>query len=347
MLPSGIASGVAGLGDSPVHAVDPAQATTAPRTTARSVSGIALGILVAAACLNPLLAGPIAVPNASFESPIAPRTSPYAFPDKDYWQKSAQPTWYDPSTNYNTPWDYLTGTFYNVPFPGVFIDNCDGEQAAFLFALPEVALSQDYNSVYGTNATPSHAFHAKFEINSAYRLTVGVMGSVYGSPPLYEGSTLTVSLYYRDASSNIVTVAATTVTNTADSFPTNTHFVDFSVYVPGVRPTDSWAGQYIGVQIASTVIPDLAGGYWDLDNVRLSETLLPALTEPRMTNSQFGFILQSQPGLPFEILATTNLALPASNWISLGTVTNDTGIISFLDPAPNPDRRFYRARQLP
>jgi len=306
-----------------------------------------VGIVALGACAPHLRAGTVSLPNASFESPTAPRISPYAFSDVDCWQKSLQPTWYDPSTNYNTPGDYLTGTFYNGPFPGVVIDNCDGEQAAFLFALPEVALFQDYNSVYGTNMTPSHAFHAKFNINSAYRLTVGVIGSVYGSPPLYEGATLTLSLYYRDASSNMVTVAAATVTNSAELFPTNTHFVDFSVYVPGVRPTNSWAGQYIGVEIASTVRPDIVGGYWDLDNVRLSETLLPALTDPRMTNGQFGFTLQSQPGLPFEILATTNPALPVSNWTSLGTLTNDTGIISFLDPAPNPDRRFYRARQLP
>ena len=52
------------------------------------------------------------------------------------------------------------GTFYNVAYPPTFIDNCDGSQAAFLFALPEVALFQDYNSIGGTNTTPSHDFDA-------------------------------------------------------------------------------------------------------------------------------------------------------------------------------------------
>ena len=58
-----------------------------------------------------------------------------------------------------------------------------------------------------------------------------------------DGVTLQLSLYYRDAASNMVTVAATTITNSAQLFPTNTHLVDFSVYVPGVRATDPWAGQ--------------------------------------------------------------------------------------------------------
>ena len=111
--------------------------------------------------------------------------------------------------------------------------------------------------------------------------------------------------------------------------------------------TDDCAGQNIGVQIASTVGFDKANGYWDVDNARLIETVLPALTNPRMTNSQFGFTVQSEPGLRFEILAATNLALPISNWTSLGTLTNLTGTAPFIDTATDSNRRFYRARQLP
>lgn len=287
------------------------------------------------------------VPNASFESPVVPPVSPYAQPDMDYWQKSPQPGWYDPSQNYDTPWDDLMGTFYNAPFPSTFIDNCDGNQAAFLFASPDVALFQDYDSIYGTNTTPSHAFNAKYNVNHAYSLMVGVIGGVNGAPPLYIGATLQLGLYYRDAASNMVTVAATTITNGTSLFPTNTHFVDFSVEVPGVLPTDPWAGQNIGILLASTVGFDKANGYWDLDNVRLSETALPALTSPQMTNGQLGFSLQSQPGLKFEMLASTNFSLPLSNWTSLGTLTNVTGTVVFLDGATNFNRRFYQARQLP
>ena len=303
-------------------------------------------MVLSAAATAPLRAASLFLPNASFESPAVPPVSPYAGPDIDYWQKSPQPAWYDPTNNYNTPWEDLTGTFYNVPFPGSFIENCDGNQAAFVFALPDVALFQDYNSFYGTNTTPSHAFNATFKVNRAYNFTVGVIGGVYGYPPLYEGATLQISLYYRDAASNMVTVAATTVTNTALLFPTNTHLVDFSVYVPGVRATDPWAGQNIGVQIASTVGFDLASGYWDVDNARLTETPLPMLSDARRTNSQFGFTLESQPGLAFEILASTDLALPITNWTSIGTLTNVTGATPFLDPASGISRRYYQARQL-
>jgi hypothetical protein len=61
------------------------------------------------------------------------------------------------------------------------------------------------------------------------------------------------------------------------------------------------------------------------------------------TNGQFRFTLQGQVGSRLEIQATTNLV----NWTSLVTLTNVTGTISFLDPATNFSRRFYRALQLP
>jgi hypothetical protein len=340
--------GAAGLAASLHGVLYLIQQSFAGSRAALILSQLAVGIVALASWTAPLQAGTIYIPNASFESPVVPPVSPYAIPDMDYWEKSPQPYWYDPAQNYDTPWEDLMGTFYNTPnIPSTFIDNCDGVQAAFLFAVPDAAIFQDYDSIYGTNTTSSYAFNATFNTNSAYILTVGVIGSVYGYPPLYAGATLQLSLYYRDASSNMVTVAAATVTNTAQSFPTNTHFVDFSVYLPGVQATDPWAGQNIGIQIASTVGFDLAGGYWDVDNVRLTETALPALTNPGVTNGQGGFTLQSQPGLRFEILASTNLTLPLSNWTSLGTLTNVTGAIPFLDPATNLNSRFYQARQLP
>jgi hypothetical protein len=339
--------GAAGPDASLHDALKPRQASPVGSKAALVLAEVLVGIAALVAWTIPLQAGTIAIPNGSFESPVVPPVSPYAAPDMDYWQKSPQPGWYNPTNNYNTPWEDLMGTFYNALFPGTFIDNCDGTQAAFLFAVPDAALFQDYDSIYGTNTTPSHAFNARFNVNSAYTLTVAVIGGVDGSPPLYEGATLQLSLYYRDGASNIVTVAATTITNSAQLFPTNTHFIDFSVQLPAVQATDPWAGQHIGVQIASTVGFDKANGYWDVDNARLIETVLPALTNPRMTNSQFGFTVQSEPGLRFEILAATNLALPISNWTSLGTLTNLTGTVPFLDLATNVNRRYYQAHQLP
>ncbi len=308
-------------------------------------------ILMAVAVLcalgtGPARAGALYLPNASFESPVVPFESIPAFPYMDYWQKSPEPGWYASSPYGSYPWEYYMGTFYNFSSPSTFIDNCDGSQATFIFAMPDVAIFQDYNSIDSASTTPSHAFNATYKVNRAYTFTVGVIGSVYGAPPLYDGATLQLSLYYRDAASNMVIVAATTVTNSAELFPTNTHLMDFSVHVPGVQSTDAWAGQNIGVQIASTVGFDKANGYWDIDNARLTETILTALTDARMTNGQFGFTLQSEPGLRCDILATTNLALPISAWTNLATLTNVIGTVPFLDPATNLNRRFYRARQL-
>jgi hypothetical protein len=45
-----------------------------------------------------------------------------------------------------------------------------------------------------------------------------------------------------------------------------------------------------------------------------------------------------------EVLAAANLSLPASRWTSLGTVTNLTGRMIFVDNTANAGRRFYLAR---
>jgi hypothetical protein len=145
----------------------------------------------------------------------------------------------------------------------------------------------------------------------------------------------------------MVTIAATTVSYDTNVFTNLTHLTDFQATVPEVRPGDPWAGQYIGIQFLSTVAPDLIGGVWDLDNVRLTETVATALDNPGSVNGQFGFTLQSEPGLPFEILAASSPAGPATSWTSIATVTNLTGTFPFIDPATNSGQRFYRARQLP
>ena len=270
-----------------------------------------------------LWAATVPVPNASFESPPVNFASPFV----DGWQQVP-----DPSTT-------LTGVFSNVPPP---IDNCDGGQAAYLIADPGVALFQDYDSTDYANPTPTHGFNATFEAGKSYTLTVGVIG---GGGNMTNGATLELSLYYRDALSNLVNVAATNIAYTPDLFPSHYHLVDFQVLLPTVRTSDPWAGRHIGVQLLSSITDtNLAGGYWDLDNVRLASSVTPALVAPLYTNGHFSFTLQSEPGLPFEILASTNVALPLSNWTSLGTLTNGTGATAFTDPADNLSRRFYRAR---
>jgi hypothetical protein len=277
------------------------------------------------------------LPNNSFESPA----NSFASPEMDAWQKSPEPFWWPPT---NGPWGQLVGQFLNPPgdSPG-HIDNMEGQQAAFLFALPEVYLFQDYNSLSGTNTTPSHDFAAIYETGKSYNLTVGVLGNGGG---MTNGATLELSLYYRDAASNLVTVAATTITNSADLFPTNTYFTDFEVIVPPVTGNESWAGRHIGVKIASTVDFALQGGYWDIDNVRLQTVRDPFLKNANASGGQFTFTLDSAPGR-LEILTSTDVTLPASSWTSLGAVTNVTGILPVSDTNAAPGQRFYQARQIP
>jgi len=286
-----------------------------------------------------LRAGPISVPNASFESPV----TVFAAPAVNSWQKTPKPDWYDESGGFY--WDDLTGQFKNTsPASSDHIDNCDGNQALWLFAVPEVGLFQDYDSMDWNDPSPSHDFNATFEVGRSYHLTVGIIGTGGG---MLEGVTLELSLYYRDAASNRVAVATTSVTNTPAIFSNNTHFIDFQVHLPAVKTDDAWAGQHIGVQLLSTVASNLAGGYWDVDNVRLTAVVEPVLLAPVRTNGQFSFTLQSEPGVQFEILATTDVTLPLSNWATLGTVTNITGAVPFTDTAAGFNQRFYRVRQLP
>lgn len=286
-----------------------------------------------------LMAGPITVPNASFETPGTFFVS-LIF---DSWQRLPQPVWWD--ENASGPWTNLTGIFKNTaPGSADHIENCDGNQAAWLFANPDAGLFQDYDSVDWDDPAPTHAFDAMFEAGKSYRLTVGVIGGGYGMLP---GTPLEAGVYYRDAASNKLIVAAITITYASDYFSNRTQLVDFAVTTPVVQAGDPWAGQHIGIQFRSTASLELGAGYWDLDNVRLASILAPTLANPVRTNGQFQFMLQGEPGCLVELLASTNLALPVANWTSLGTLTNSTGSTPFIDTSANFDQRFYQARQLP
>jgi hypothetical protein len=204
-----------------------------------------------------LTAATLPIPNASFETPQAPGAPYYASPLIDFWEETPQPAYY--TTNFSTnPWYQMVGEFLNDPGDGAFITNCDGGQAAFLQSLPEVGIFQDYNSFSTlTQFAPSHAFNAIFQPGRSYTLTAGIIGdSPVGLP---QGATLQMSLYYRDASNNMVTVASATITNTTSVFPDNLHFVDFSVQVPAVQATNAWAGQNIGIEFLCTVTTNNMG----------------------------------------------------------------------------------------
>ncbi len=277
---------------------------------------------------NTSKAANVPVPNASFESPV----TPFADIRIDAWQQEPYFT------------NQESGLFSNVIEGQTPIDNCDGTQGAFLVNAPGASLFLDYDAVDWSGST--HAFTATYVPGQSYTFTAGVIGGTNLSIPMQEGTLLQLGMYYRDNSNNIVTIASTIITNSGSLFPSPYHLVDFHVYLPIVQTNAAWAGKHIGLQFsAATVNPELFGAYWDLDNVRL--TTGPALTARSWTNGNFTMGLESYPGSKFEILATTNITTPGSNWVSIGTVTNVTGTTSFTDGGASGNQRYYRAHQVP
>lgn len=298
------------------------------------------GVLCLAVAEDSLRAEAILIPNASFESPV----TPFVNINLDAWQKAAKPDWYDESGPFL--WTQLTGLFKNPP-PGSadHIPNCDGHQAAWLFAVRDVAFFQDYDSVDWRGGPPSHAFDARFEVGKTYRLTVGVIGA---GGNMLEGASLEAALYFRDAASNQVVVASTNIVHTQALFPNRERFLDFQAQAPPVSAEQPWANQHIGIRFRSTVTDtNLEGGYWVLDNVRLTAAPAPALVSPTWTTNGLQFTLISEPGLRFEILASADAAAPVAAWTSLGTVTNVSGATPVVDRSDGLAQRFYQARQLP
>ena len=222
------------------------------------LAGVAVAVLASGGLSS---AQPITVPNFSFESQSG-AGQPFGVNILvDSWEKPPRPDYFSAiETNFGIFW---------VQTAGVFVDNNPygnrvGTQAAFLLSFPQVALFQDYNTLDWNDTSPTHDFNAIYAPGKSYKLTVGVNGK-----NMTEGSQLTLSLYYRDAQDNMVTVASTTITYTAAAFPTtpplNLH--DFEVNVPMVRGRDGWARKHIGIKIESTF--GTGDGYWDIDNVRL------------------------------------------------------------------------------
>src|SRR5947207_3912431 len=96
-------------------------------------------------------AGVINIPNFSFESPGTTFVDTHI----DSWQEAAKPDWYPEGGGFT--WDQLTGVFKNTDITSSdHIDNCDGHQAMWVFAVPEVAVFQDYDSIDWNHSTPTH-----------------------------------------------------------------------------------------------------------------------------------------------------------------------------------------------
>lgn len=284
-----------------------------------------------------LSAATIPIPNGSFESPEV------VFVDTNFdaWQKGPKPPGYVEEGGFF--WSQLTGVFKN-PAPGKsdHLDNCDGAQALWLFAVPEVALFQDYDSVDWNDPAPSHSLNTRFTPGKAYSLKLAVNGGGGGMKP---NVTLRASLYYRDANSNQVPVASTVITHSTNLFPNQTHLIDFDVRTPIVTASDPWAHQHLGIQLLSTVSSDLQGGYWDIDHIRLAELQPPKLVGRIDAQDQLLLTVHSDVGSVVQISATDQLAHSnlTNSWIPIATLTNDSGSVSLSIPPNLQHQRFFRS----
>jgi hypothetical protein len=149
---------------------------------------------------------------------------------------------------------------------------------------------------------------ATFEVGQSYHFTVGIIG---GGGNMGDDVPIEIRLYYRDAENKKVTVGATTFTYNSDTGYVK-HFNDVRLDIPQVKGTDPWAGKNIGLQLVSTLtLADLdpvtgrAGGYWDLDNVRLTKLLsIPDFTGDSLVNLE-------------------DFAVMAREWLSCTQTTTD------------------------
>ncbi|MEE8577657.1 MAG: hypothetical protein V3T31_10415, partial [candidate division Zixibacteria bacterium] len=182
--------------------------------------------------------------NASFEAPFIDPNGFPAFPLVDMWTELDIDTF--ASSN--------TGVFANTPADSNdHIVNTDGNQLAFLGSELGNALEQDLTAMYNAGCN--------------YRLTVAVGVSGRFPPSSNEPvDALELVLFYRDGN-DVVDIASHAVEAIGLS---STQTIDFSLYLPTVQPDDAWAGKAIGVALRAVGMP---GGFWDLDQVRLAESL--------------------------------------------------------------------------
>jgi hypothetical protein len=189
---------------------------------------------------------PVSIPieNASFEAPVVDPNGFGALPQVDGWTEIDMDTL--SSTN--------TGVFANTQVGSPdHIVNAHGSQLAFLGSQTGNALEQDLAATY--------------KIGCDYRLTLAVGVSSRFPPSSAEPvDTLELVLFYRDANEP-VDIVRQAVEATGLS---GTQLTDFSLYLPTVQAGDAWAGMAIGVALRAAGMP---GGFWDLDHVRLAESL--------------------------------------------------------------------------
>lgn len=190
----------------------------------------------------------------------------------DHWTMTLEQPYYQPyivpqfvgTPLEGAPWSSLSGVFANPPdlpeYSSVHIQNLDGNQAALMFGFAGLGIYQELSSTYAAAQD--------------YHLTVGLVG-LGGNMP--EGVPFSLQLYYLNAGSKVI-IDTQTVLHTPTLFPDHVTVRDFTLDVTAAEVQAAGAvGKQIGIQfiVNSTFGVDPQGGYWDVDNVRLTETPEP------------------------------------------------------------------------
>jgi hypothetical protein len=248
---------------------------------------------------TPVWSASIHIENASFEAPVIDPNGFPALPFVDQWRE----------IDLDTLSSSNTGVFANTPAGNPdHIVNADGNQLAFLGSESGNALEQDLASTYKSGCD--------------YRLTVAVGVSSQFPPSSVEPvDALDIVLFYRDGN-DVMDIVSKTVEATDLS---STQLMDFSLHLPAVQSGDAWAGKAIGTALRTAGMP---GGFWDLDNVRLNESLPVSI---RIENASFEAPVLDPNGFP---------ALPfMDQWteIDLDTLSSSNTGVFANTPAGNPD----------
>jgi hypothetical protein len=242
----------------------------------------------------------IPVANASFEAPVVDPNGFGAWPFADGWLE----------LDLDTVTSSNTGVFLNTPIgsPDRMV-NAEGGQLAFLSSQRGNSLEQDLRTVC--------------RVGCDYRLTVGVGVSARFPPSVASpADALEIVLYYLDGNEPRDIVHRTVEPNGLSS----TQLQDFSVILPAVRAEDAWAGKTIGVAIRAA---GKAGGFWDLDNVRLTESMPVSIPVENASFEAPAIDPNAFPAVPF-----------VDKWLELDldTVANSNTGVFGNSPAGSPDR---------
>jgi hypothetical protein len=226
----------------------------------------AITLSVASAC-----ADSIPVANPSFEIPaIDPIENPFmAIPFAPFWIE----------LDLDTEYSANTGIFRNTPPDSPYGDhivNAHGYQLAFLSSQSGNAFLQNLPATY--------------EAGRNYRLDVDVCPSMRYPPAAIDpNNALILEFYYTNNEPNLVSLHTAIVPST--ELTTNV-LKTFSVMLPTVQADAPWAGQPIGIALRAN---GAAGGYWDLDNVRVTAfPRTPDLTGDAVVNLRDAAVLAAQ-----------------------------------------------------